>query len=202
VVLVLQAGGIFAQLVVLSDSNDRIHAQDAKIADLRRDAAPVLDAVRPLAEELRPLVREARALRRPATRTLEDLAAAAEAAPPALRAARVLVGRSLPVVDALRHFLPGASALVPELRALLPELRALLPRAARFLGETERRALLRRAGQAITATLDLEALQRRSLRLQERQLGVLGETLTIQREALVHIRSLDRKTGGQLPADG
>jgi len=32
--LLLQAGGIFAQLVVLTDSNDRIHAQDAKIGDL------------------------------------------------------------------------------------------------------------------------------------------------------------------------
>ena len=198
----LQAVGIFALLAVLSDANDRIHAQDAKIGDLRRDAEPLLEAVRPLAEELRPLVREARALRRPLGRTLEDVAAAAEAAPPALRAARVLVGRSLPVVDALRHFLPGASALVPELRALLPELRAVLPRASRFLDETERRALLRRADQAISATLRLESLQSRALRLQVRQFGVLEETLAIQREALVHIRSLDRKTGGQLPTGG
>jgi hypothetical protein len=133
---------------------------------------------------------------------MEDLAAAAEAAPPALRAARVLVGRSLPVVDALRHLLPGASALVPELRALLPELRAVLPRATRFLAETERRGLLRRADEAISATLHLESLQSRALRLQVRQVGVQEETLAIQREALVHIRSLDRKTGGQLPAGG
>jgi ABC-type transporter Mla subunit MlaD len=199
---VLQAGGIYAQLAVLADSNDRIHAQDAKIADLRRDAEPVLEALRPLLAETRPLVREARGLRRPLGRTLEDVAAAAEAAPPALRAARVLVGRSLPVVDALWRLLPGAGALVPELRALLPELRAVLPRAARFLDETERRALLRRADEAISATLRLESLQSRALQLQARQFGVLEETLAIQREALVHIRSLDRKTGGQLPTGG
>jgi ABC-type transporter Mla subunit MlaD len=170
---------------VLSDANDRIHAQDAKIADLRADAEPVLRAVRPLVRETRPLVRDARALRRPLTRTLEDLAAAAQEAPPALRAARVLVGRSLPVIESLQ--------------AVLPELRAVLPRAARFLDETERRALLRRADEAVSATLHLESLQIRALRLQERQFDVQDETLAIQRRALRHIRSIDRRTGGGAP---
>jgi hypothetical protein len=186
--LVLQAGGIFAQLVVLSDSNDRIHAQDAKIGDLRRDAEPLLAALRPLVRETRPLVREARAVGDPLRRSLDDVSAAAEAAPPALRAARVLVGRSLPLVESLQ--------------LALPELRALLPRAAAFLDEAARRALLRRADEAVSAALHLESLQSTALRLQRRQFAVQRETLAIQREALGHIRSLDRKTGGQLPAGG
>jgi hypothetical protein len=115
---------------------------------------------------------------------------------------RTLVGDSLPVVETLRLTLPEVRGVIPALSALLPELRALLPDAAAFLDEAERRALLRRTDSAVSATLHLESLQSRSLRLQKRQLAIQSETLAIQREALDHIESLDRKTGGEFPPPG
>jgi hypothetical protein len=44
--------------------------------------------------------------------------------------------------------------------------------------------------------------QRRSLRAQRRSLRVQLATLAIQREALKHIESIDRKTGGTVPPAG
>ena len=207
--LVLMAGGIFAQLLVLQDSNDRIHAQDDKIGDLRSEVDPILDTLQPLLGDTRPLVREARALTEPFNRTAGDLSAAAETAPQVAAAVRTLVGESLPVVETLRlavpeirGVLPELEALLPELRAVLPQLRTLLPQASQFLDEAERRAFLRRADAAVSAALELESLQSRSLKLQTQQIGILRETLGIQREALEHIESIDRKTGGQFPPEG
>jgi hypothetical protein len=191
--LVLQVAGIFAQLVVLSDSNDRIHAQDAKIGELRSDVGPVLDLARPLAEEARPLVRSARGLTGPLARTADDLSLAADEVPPLARGGRRLVGEALPLVAAAREALP-------ELTALMSELRALVPGATRFLHEAERRALLARADAAISATLRLESLQTRQLSTARTQLRIQQRTLAIQREALTHIRNIDRRTGGDLPA--
>jgi hypothetical protein len=42
----------------------------------------------------------------------------------------------------------------------------------------------------------LLAIQRRTVAIQARQFELLRVTLDVQREALVHVRSLDRKTGG------
>jgi ABC-type transporter Mla subunit MlaD len=183
-VLLVMAGGIFALLVVLQDANDRIHAQDAKIGDLQREIEPVLDVARPLAREARPLVRSARGLVRPVARTAEDLSAAAEEAPQVARAVRTGIARALPLIDALQR--------------AVPELRAVLPRAARFLDEAERRSLISRADAAVAATLHLESLQIRQLRTARQQLAIQNETLAIQKKALVHIESIDRRTGGAL----
>jgi hypothetical protein len=43
-------------------------------------------------------------------------------------------------------------------------------------------------------------IQVATLRVQKRSLGAQLHTLGIQRDALVHIRSIDRKTGGPVPA--
>ena len=192
VVLLLMAGGIFAQLIVLQDSNDRIHAQDAKIGDLKSEVDPMLNAVRPLIAKSRPVLRKASRLADPLTATLDDVSAAAEEAPQLARAVRTLIGASLPVVDALRITLSEANPLLPEVRALVPELRGLLP---------ELRGLLPRADDAISATLHVESIQTRSIRMIRRQLQIQKRTLAVQLEALGHIESLDTKTGGQFPAD-
>jgi ABC-type transporter Mla subunit MlaD len=198
-VLLLMAGGIFAQLLVLQDSNDRIHAQDAKIGELRSDVEPILDTLRPLLADTRPVLREARQLAGPLSETADDVSAALEPAPRLIRGVLALVGRSLPVVDSLQATLPEVRGVLPELATLLPELRSLLPQATEFLGEAERRRLLRRADAAISATLHLESLQSRSLRVVRRQLAIQEETLAVQLKALEHVESLDRKTGGEFP---
>ncbi len=190
--LLLIAGGIFAQLLVLQDSNDRIHAQDEKIGDLRADAEPILDTLRPLLDETRPVLREARQLAGPLGDTADDVSAALEPAPRLVRGVLALVGRTLPVVDSL-------SATLPEVRTFISELRAVLPEASGFLDEAARRELLRRADAAIAATLHLETLQSRSLRTIRRQLAIQEEKLAKQKQALEHIESLDRKTGGGFP---
>jgi ABC-type transporter Mla subunit MlaD len=198
-VLVLMAGGIFAQLLVLQDSNDRIHAQDEKIGDLRADAEPILDTLRPLLDETGPVLREAgpalqeaRRLAGPLGETADDVSAALEPAPQLVRGVLALVGRTLPVVDMLQ-------ATMPEVRTLMSELRAVLPAASEFLDEAARRELLRRADAAVSATLHIESIQVRSLRTIRRQLAIQEETLAIQKQALEHIESLDRKTGGEFP---
>ena len=183
--MLLMVSGIFAQLIVLQDTNDRIHATDGKISDLKGEVDPILDAVRPLIGDARPALRNARALANPLSATLDDVSAAAEEAPPLARAARTLIGESLPMVEALK--------------AALPEVRALLPAVSGFLGEAKQRALLQRADAAISAALHIESIQTRSVRLIRRQLAIQKQTLAVQLEALGHIESLDRKTGGQFP---
>ena len=42
-------------------------------------------------------------------------------------------------------------------------------------------------------------VQHRTLAVQERSFAVQRRTLATQLEALVHIRSIDNKTGGQVP---
>jgi hypothetical protein len=194
-VLVLMAGGIFAQLLVLQDSNDRIHAQDEKIGDLKSEVDPLLDLVGPFVGDARPALREARQLAGPLGETADEVSAALEPAPRLVRGVIALVGRSLPVVDTLH-------ATLPEVRTLMSELRTVLPAAASFLDEAARRELLRRADSAISAALHIESIQVRSLRLIRQQLAIQRETLGVQREALGHIESLDAKTGGEFPPAG
>jgi hypothetical protein len=194
-VLLLMAGGIFAQLLVLQDSNDRIHAQDEKIGELKSDVDPILDLVGPLVRETRPTLREARQLAGPLGETADDVSAALEPAPQLVRGVLALVGRSLPMVDTLQ-------AALPEAQLLISELRAVVPAAARFLDETERRALLARADAAVSAALHIESIQVQSLRAIRRQLAIQKETLAVQLEALEHIESLDAKTGGEFPPGG
>src|SRR5688500_702992 len=178
-VLLLMAGGIFAQLLVLQDSNDRIHAQDEKIGELRADAEPILETLRPLLGETRPVLRDARQLAGPLGETAADVSAALEPAPQLVRAVLALVGQALPAVETLQ-------ATLPDARLLISELRAVIPAAASFLDETARRELLRRADAAISAALHLEPLQVRSLRAIRRQLAIQKQTLAVQVEALDH----------------
>ena len=196
VAMLLMVGGIFAQLLVLQDTNDRIHATDGKISDLKGEVDPILDVVRPLIGDARPAVREARALADPLSATLDDVSTAAEEAPPLARAVRTVIGRSIPLIDTLRaESLP----LLDTVRLSLTELRDLMPKAVGFLDEAKRRALLARADAAIAAALHIESIQERSLRAIRKQLAIQKQTLAVQLEALDHIESLDAKTGGEFP---
>jgi hypothetical protein len=200
--LTLLAGGLLmlavvvlliAQLAILADSREHIVAQDRKIDRLLEGAAPVLDDAKPLAGEARRLVREARPLVRAARPLARDLSAGIA---PFLRQLQTvelrplvrLVDQSNELIDALR-----ASEAIPRtLRAadLVPEMTRLLAATLGVQQETLR-------------------VQRRSFRvnrqnrvIQRRALAVLQRSLAIQEESLVHIRSIDRKTGGTAPATG
>lgn len=175
-------GVLAAQLMVLRDSNDRIHAQDRKIADLRHETEPLFDALRPLVADTAPLVREATELVQPLARSADDVSRAAEQAPPLVNAVRALAGESVP--------------LVQDLRPLIAQLRPLLALSASLLDETRRRELLRRADAAIDAVLHVEQLQTATLAAQRRSLRIQLDALRVQRQSLRHVRSVDRKTGG------
>jgi hypothetical protein len=92
------------------------------------------------------------------------------------------------LVPALRGF--RESAFIP--RTLLAA--DLVPRITRILAETL---------DVQRSTLDVQRttlrIQRSTRRIQKRSYAVQRRTLAIQEEALVHIRSIDRKTGGTAP---
>ncbi|MEA2387261.1 MAG: hypothetical protein QOG41_34 [Thermoleophilaceae bacterium] len=192
VVLLAMLSLLTWQLVVLKDSRGHIAAQDAKITRLMRGSEPVLREARP---------------------AVSDAAALLHAAVPVVRGAR-------PVVEALRS-IDGArlSATIGVVGRLATEL-ASGDRLTRTVDQTS--ALLTalaqdgftdrvvRAADLIPYIARIQAetlsIQRRSLDVQDttlatqrRALRVLLRSLVIQREALRHVRSIDRKTGGQVP---
>ena len=181
------------QLVVLRDSREHIVAQDRKVNRLLKGTDPALDELRPVLRALGPALDDAR----PA---LDDLGPALESLPPALdelrpaaaearrtlREAPPLVGELLPLADLGTQLIRGLrdSEFVPRtLRAadLVPEMAGIL------------HATLDVQRQTLSVQRETLAIQRASLRAQRR-------SLRVQEESLVHIRSIDRKTGGPAPA--
>jgi hypothetical protein len=211
--LVLLVVGIAVLIVILKDSRDHIRAQDAKTAMLLkglRAATPTARQVPPLIDEVRPVVR---ALGHALPRGSEALGATAEAAkrlPGLIRTTEGLARLSVPVLSSLgqvnlaRILLAGGtvadallyrdrfSRAIDETNHLLAEVRDenLIPVAADAARETP--SLIRR----------LLRIQLKTLKTQRASLGSQRRTLEIQREALVHIESIDRKTGGPLPPPG
>jgi hypothetical protein len=141
------------------------------------------------------------------------LGATAEAAkrlPGLIRTTEGLARLSVPVLSSLgqvnlaRILLAGGtvadallyrdrfSRAIDETNHLLAEVRDenLIPVAADAARETP--SLIRR----------LLRIQLKTLKTQRASLGSQRRTLEIQREALVHIESIDRKTGGPLPPPG
>jgi hypothetical protein len=179
--LVLLVAGIGALIVILKDSRDHIRAQDAKTAVLLakvRSATPTARQVPSLIAEARPVVRSFGRAVGPVRRAIGATAAATARLPALVRVSEALARVAFPTLD-------STNQLLAEVRA-----QNLVPLSARAARETP--ALMRRLLRIQLATLES---QRISLRT---QLATLG----IQQQALVSLKSIDRKTGGTVPPPG
>jgi hypothetical protein len=175
--LVAMVVGIAMLIVILKDSRDHIRAQDHKTAVLLeklRAAQPTAQQVPALLAQARPAVRDLARSVGPALHAIDGTAAATERLPVLVRVTEALAQAGFPVLSELR-----AADLGRQLQATTRATQEAPP-------------LIRRLLDLQTTTL---RIQRRSLRTQL-------TTLDIQRQALTHIESIDRKTGGTVPAQG
>jgi hypothetical protein len=180
------------QLGVLRDSQRHIAATDRKVTRVLRGAQPVIDDAKPVVGDIGDLVDAAA----PVVRGARPLVAALRRLDPAG------IGATLAVAGQLAARLAEGDRLVravDESTALLDALGR-----AGFVARTLRAAdLVPYMAGILRQTLDVQrstlAIQRRTHSIQRRSLRVQLRTLAIQREALRHIRSIDRKTGGQVP---
>jgi hypothetical protein len=206
--LVVMVGLLVAQLSVLADSREHIVAQDRKINRIVKGTDPVLGEIEPAADDVRALIGEARPLAREATPFVRDLRAAmipllrdlrgadlrsAIEVTASLAATLQENGRLVTLVDLGSDLIRGLrdSEFIPRtLRAadLVPEMRWILGRTLRVQSDT-----LRTQRRTLRVQRQTRAIQKQTLAIQQR-------LLAIQEEALVHIRSIDRKTGGPAPA--
>ena len=167
-----------------------IERQRREVAHQRRDLDRVQIALRP---RLRELDRELGPL-------LDDVDPLRDGA----RRADSLV-RGLRETDA-----PSAIAAAGRLALQLTQrdrLADFVDRADRLVARAERQGTVEDVDELRRLTVELLDIQRRayetnrsSLATQRRTEGLLRESLAIQRQTLVHIRSIDRKTGGPAPA--
>lgn len=166
-----------------------IERQRREVAHQRRDLDRVQIALRP---RLRELDRELGPL-------LDDVDPLRDGA----RRADSLV-RGLRETDA-----PSAIAAAGRLALQLTQrdrLADFVGRADRLVARAERQGTVEDVDELRRLTVELLDIQRRayetnrsSLATQRRTEGLLRESLAIQRQTLVHIRSIDRKTGGPAP---
>lgn len=196
--LVLMVAGIATQIVILQDSRNHIRAQDAKLAlavSAAREAAPKARAaarqVAPLIRDAHPVVEQIGDAIGPLKRSGGSLATATEDLPRLIRSSQALASYALPLLSDLSNrarltrALDATNEMLDRVRS--DDLIHLSARAARDAPELVR--LQRRLLRVQLATL---RTQRQSLETQLR-------TLTVQQEALKHIESIDRKTGGPVP---
>src|SRR3954469_10627954 len=175
--LVLMVVGIGMLVTILQDSRDHIRAQDKKTAILLQKvqaAQPTASKVPGLLDQARPVVRKLGRAAGPVRRAIASTASATERLPALIRVTQALAREGFPVLDDLR---------AADLAGVLPETRRAVEEAP---------PLIRRVLSVQIETLDV----------QKRALQVQRTTLRIQREALRHIESIDRKTGGTVPAQG
>lgn len=192
VVLLGMLSLLAVQLGVLKDSQSHIAATDRKVTLLMRGSEPVIDQAKPvvgdigdLVEAAAPVVRGARPFVA-ALRQLDPLGIGAELAVAGRLAGRLSEG------DRLVRAVDESTALIDALGR------------AGFVGRTLRAAdVVPYMAGILRRTLDVQRttlrVQRDTRAIQQRSLRVQLQTLAIQREALRHIRSIDRKTGGQVP---
>jgi hypothetical protein len=179
--LVLMVAGIGIQIAILKDSRDHIKAQDKKTAVLLQKvqaAQPTAEQVPKLLDRARPVVRQLGRAAGPISRAISSTADATERLPTLIRVAQALAREGFPVLDDLR---------AADLSSVLPETRRAVEEAP---------PLIRRL---LVVQLETLSVQKRSLRAQQRSVRTQLATLEIQREALKHIESIDRKTGGTVP---
>jgi hypothetical protein len=189
--LVLLVVGIGIQIAILKDSREHIAAQDAKLAlvvSKVREAEPTARAAAPLIRQAAPLVRKVSRAIGPLTRSGGSLATATENLPRLIRTTQALAAVALPALsDVRRANLVGALEATNQMLAQV--------RAEDLIGVTARAA--RRTPRLMRRLLRIQLI---TLTTQKRSLETQLETLDIQRQALVHIESIDRKTGGPAPA--
>ena len=179
--LVLMVVGIAMLVAILQDSRDHIRAQDKKTAVLLQKvqaAQPTAEQVPKLLDQARPVVRKLGRAAGPISRAITSTADATQRLPMLIRVTQALAREGFPVLDDLR---------AADLASVLPETRRAVEEAPPLI-----RKLL-------AVQLETLSVQKRSLRAQQRSLRTQLTTLEIQREALEHIESIDRKTGGTVP---
>src|SRR4051795_9579544 len=112
----------------------------------------------------------------------------AEQVPGLLDQARPVVRRLGRAVGPVQDAIASTAEATERLPMLVAELARVLP---------ETRSAVQEAPPLIRELLRVQVV---TLRVQRRALRVQLETLSTQREALRHIESIDRKTGGTVPA--
>ena len=177
---------LVAQLAILADSREHIVAQDRKINRIVKGAEPLADDLRPALRGLEPALRELPPTLRDLRPAIRDLAPVLDAIPP--------------LADDVRGALRGLeSGRLVEAADLTTQLVEGL-RGSEFIPRTLRAAdAVPQMLSILYATLDV---QQRTLRTQRRTLAIQKRLIATQDEALVHIRSIDRKTGGTAPPTG
>jgi hypothetical protein len=190
-------------LAVLQDSRSHIESQDAKAGALLRSARPPLRSVRPLIREARPAIARLPALFDAVGATGEDLEAAVVRLPSLVVSAETLINETVPLVEDLEAADPaqtliaageliGALSEDGRLVDSLDEGRALAEQGRAFLDQVGNLRLPERAVKSSKRLRLLLKVQRKAYRVQL-------QSVEIQRQTLVHARSLDRKTGGTFP---
>jgi hypothetical protein len=195
VLLVLMVVGIAMLIAILQDSRTHIKAQDAKTAVLLGKVRAAEPTTRDVAREGLPLIRAARPLVGkvsravgPLARSGGSIAVATRQLPALTRTAQALAAVALPVLDDVRR--ADLAHAISAIDDLLARVRAedLVGVAARAGRDTP--PLIRR----------LVRLQVVTLRIQRDSLRTQLTSLDVQRQSLAHIESIDRKTGGTVPA--
>jgi hypothetical protein len=199
-------------IVLLVSQREHVDSQDTKItalyeaaAPLLRESGPAVSDARRLAPQVRSTGRDIVSLVRAATPVVEavnaaDVTVLLTSLGSAARAGTEVLGRlaGVDLAAAVRsaHALADVALHRGRLAALLDESTALL----RELDRLQLPRVARRSLDLLPAVLRIQhrllAIQRQTLALQGRQFGLLSQSLGVQREALVHVRSLDNKTGG------
>ena len=207
-------------LGVLDDSRSHIEDQDRKITALYEAAQPAIEEVPGLVDEASPLLRQAAPVLAETLAAVRDADDVVTRLPLVLAGIQGLTNEGIPLARALND--SDLPALVSDLRAsdvpaLVASLQAsdipstveaandvlsglssgdrlnqTLDVTAALLAEVRERELPRRAESSSRRLRDLLDVQRRTYATQR-------QTLRIQVRALDHIRSIDQKTGGELP---
>lgn len=205
-------------LAELRDSGEHIESQDRKVTALYEASQPVLEEAAPAAAEIQPVLAEAapliRRLRpfiREARPVVEALGPAAPAAATALRRLPGVTGAALRFAEAAIPLVEGFAATdlagsVTVLRDLATSLSeedrlvATIDATRELIAQIEERGLVDRAVSSSDRVEEILGVLRSSLAVQRRSLRVQRRSKAIQAQSLVHIESIDRKTGGALPA--
>jgi hypothetical protein len=204
-------------LAELHDSGDHIASQDRKVSAVYRAARPLVEEAEPAAEQAVPLLKDARPvirrlgpLARSAQETLEPLEPAAPAVVAAIKrlgplssAGLRLTAVAVPVLEQLNAAdIAFSLATVRELAGRLSDgdrLVQLVDETRSLIAEVTERSLPRKADRSSHRLAEILRIQRMTLAVQRRALRVQRRSKAIQAESLVHIESIDDKTGGPVP---
>lgn len=192
-------------LAQLRDSGGHIEAQDKKIAALFELGRPLAARADQLSGDIGPVIDDTRGLVAPLLRSDsgEDLATALDGLPLAESSVRRLAAEAIPLLDqADPALLMAMLSTVAGLAASLQQedrLVRLIDGASAALVDVSEHDLVDRAAESAARIRKLLAVQRETRAIQTRTLRVQLRSLDVQRQSLEHIRSIDRKTGGELP---